>query len=785
MEPSAKFTPLYGAKSTQFFLAGLLQVEGVGILLDCGWDIKFDVQDIQPLAACLSQVDVVLISHLDVSHLGALPWLVGKQSLEAPIFGTLPIQRMGRLAMTDHLQACQAVSDFQAFSSSDVAAAFERMTIMHFQERVSLTGKARGFEVMPFAAGHLVGGCVWQITTPSGEVIVYAPDFNNRSEHHLNPSLLMHHFTRPALVIAGAPSRPRLGEQQEANLLRSIVDTLRGHRSDSQGAAGNVLLPIDSSGRVLELLLLLEKAWSGELADPRPRGKKEPRGNVKYETAKFGEGLAIYPLAFLSYVAQSTLEFARSQLEFMNDSVARQFERQQTNPFMCRHVRTCHTRHDVGMLNKDRGGGPKVVLATLASLEAGLARQLFIEWARDPKNLIVFPLQAQEGSVAAQVQAHEQEGSGKLILRMSTGRWVPLEGAELEAHLQAQKSPRDVTHSAAHEQTDEASHTAPDDQANLELPASAEPMDAEVVAAHESLHQHRNAAATIDGFQVPEGAAGPMFDGDDANSDVWDQFGYAVPEDFFQTSDAGVMQVADGSASMMEQDEVEPAAPEVPRKLVQSLHNVQVNAKVASYHYDGLADSRSLLITLTTIAPRQLIVIHGTAEASNTLRAQCIKEMPALTKVHAPASGETIDLSLAVSAHQLQLSARLLQSVTLHSLPDQKPADAKHRKFKVAWMDGTVIQRHGQAQNMEVVPAEQGGLACHSSGGVFLGSFRLSGIKQALEQLDIRADFAGPCLVCPGPVTISIEDEELTFAGPLSSMFFQIRDIVYQQHLLC
>ena len=89
-------------------------------------------------------------------------------------------------------------------------------------------------------------------------------------------------------------------------------------------------------GRVLELLLLLEKAWSGELADPKARGKKDNRGNAKFETTRFGEGLAIYPLAFLSYVAQSTLEFARSQLEFMNDSVARQFERQQTNPFMCR-----------------------------------------------------------------------------------------------------------------------------------------------------------------------------------------------------------------------------------------------------------------------------------------------------------------------------------------------------------------------------------------------------------------------------------------------------------------
>ncbi len=40
----------------------------------------------------------------------------------------------------------------------------------------------------------------------------------------------------------------RLGEQQEANMMHSIVDTLRGHRKDSNGAPGNVLLPVDSSG---------------------------------------------------------------------------------------------------------------------------------------------------------------------------------------------------------------------------------------------------------------------------------------------------------------------------------------------------------------------------------------------------------------------------------------------------------------------------------------------------------------------------------------------------------
>ena len=95
-------------------------------------------------------------------------------------------------------------------------------------------------------------------------------------------------------------------------------------------------LTASAPGRVLELLLVLEKAWSGELTDPKARGKKDTRGHVKPETTNYGEGLAIYPLAFLSYVAQSTLEFARSQLEFMNDSVARRFEKQQTNPFVCR-----------------------------------------------------------------------------------------------------------------------------------------------------------------------------------------------------------------------------------------------------------------------------------------------------------------------------------------------------------------------------------------------------------------------------------------------------------------
>lgn len=46
----------------------------------------------------------------------------------------------------------------------------------------------------------------------------------------------------------------------------------------------------------------------------------------------------------------------------------------------------CHTREELGRLPQ----GPKLVLATLPSLQAGMARELFVEWAADPRNLILF-----------------------------------------------------------------------------------------------------------------------------------------------------------------------------------------------------------------------------------------------------------------------------------------------------------------------------------------------------------------------------------------------------------
>lgn len=56
-----------------------------------------------------------------------------------------------------------------------------------------------------------------------------------------------------------------------------------------------------------------------------------------------------------------------------------------------RYMKLCHTREELARLPQ----GPKLVLATLPSLHAGCARDLFLEWAPDPKNLVLFTQQAE------------------------------------------------------------------------------------------------------------------------------------------------------------------------------------------------------------------------------------------------------------------------------------------------------------------------------------------------------------------------------------------------------
>lgn len=103
-------------------------------------------------------------------------------------------------------------------------------------------------------------------------------------------------------------------------------------------SGGNVLLPVDTAGRVLELILMLESVSSGNvlllsfsLFFPNAHTWVDIRSWCLQYWAD--ENLN-YPIYFLTYVASSTIDYVKSFLEWMSDSIAKSFEQTRDNIFL-------------------------------------------------------------------------------------------------------------------------------------------------------------------------------------------------------------------------------------------------------------------------------------------------------------------------------------------------------------------------------------------------------------------------------------------------------------------
>ncbi|CAN0140211.1 unnamed protein product, partial [Discosporangium mesarthrocarpum] len=113
-------------------------VGGVTILLDCGWDIQFDRALLEPLRSVVKRVDLVLISHPDLEHLGGLPYAYGTLGLTAPVFATLPVVKMGQMVVYDaYLTRTHEEEDFTAFDLDDVDHAFAMCKALKFSQHLS------------------------------------------------------------------------------------------------------------------------------------------------------------------------------------------------------------------------------------------------------------------------------------------------------------------------------------------------------------------------------------------------------------------------------------------------------------------------------------------------------------------------------------------------------------------------------------------------------------------------------------------------------------------------
>ncbi|PRQ60253.1 putative KH-domain/beta-lactamase-domain protein, archaea [Rosa chinensis] len=215
-----------------------------------------------------------------------------------------------------------------------------------------------GIVISPHVAGHLFGGTVWKITK-DGEDVIYAVDFNRRKEKHLN-GINQSSFVRPAVLITEA---------------YNALNNQPYRRHKDREFIGTKRRLYDLREMFHYLLIPLVLCWNKESLP--------------------------FPIYFLTYVASSTIDYVKSFLEWMSDAMAKSFETTRDNAFILKRVKL--------LVNKSKldnaPEGPKVVLASMASLEAGFSHNIFVEWATDAKNLVLFTERIQFGTLARMLQA--------------------------------------------------------------------------------------------------------------------------------------------------------------------------------------------------------------------------------------------------------------------------------------------------------------------------------------------------------------------------------------------
>ncbi|EMD40890.1 hypothetical protein CERSUDRAFT_111471 [Gelatoporia subvermispora B] len=508
------FTPLSGSARTSSTipLAYLLQVDDVRILLDCGspdWcpedaSTSEDAeQKPQPwekyseaLKECAPTVDLVLLSHGDLSHSGLYPYAYAHWGLKAPVYTTLPVQAMGRIAATEDVESLrdemQVEEEEEAPSSptaspeaeagpstppppasdtsvsrkkkaryvatiQEVHDAFDSINVLRYSQPCHLQGKCQGLTIIPFNAGHTLGGTIWKIRSPTAGTILYAVDMNHMREHHLDGTVLIRQanagggvfesLARPDLFITDA-ERAHVTTARRKDRVAALLDCVTATLT----SRNSLLLPCDSSTRVLELLVLLDQHWN-------------------YSRLKF-------PICLLSRTGREMLTFVRSMMEWLGGTISKEdvgedgssnnkkrrradddADDEALGAFALRFRHLEFFPNPQALMQTYSSKDPKLILAVPATLSHGPSRALFTQFAEMPDNVVLLTGRSEEGTLgrilfdrwnAAQRDEAKWDrgkiGSNVMMdgtLRLKMNSKVPLQGAELEVYLAKERAAKE------------------------------------------------------------------------------------------------------------------------------------------------------------------------------------------------------------------------------------------------------------------------------------------------------------------------------------------------------
>ncbi|KAG2388686.1 hypothetical protein C9374_000125 [Naegleria lovaniensis] len=820
MSSAIQYISLVGSQN-EGPLCSLLIVDDYYILLDCGWDENFNTKDehIQQIVNVYKdKIDAILISHSDIYHCGALPYLVGKCGIlenkkKAKIFATLPIVKMGQMHMYDACQNVKQREDFETFDLDDVDLCFDNIIQLKYSQRYPLSQQMGGMTqientnmdlenegvegedgevggstnlvaemegeklvICPFLAGHTLGGTIWKITKETDE-IVYAVDFNIKKERHLNGSVLGELGGKPSLLITDAynikpipstevtlvpkssSSKETVPMRRDKQIVTSVVEALKRD--------GNVLMPVETAGRVLELMLILEEEW-----------KRKP------------DQLGNFELILLTNVAYRTIDFAAHQLEWMSDSIMKGFDEKRENPFSFKYFSVCHNVEELmtklkqneamrrmmeGIDDDDDDATQKkqypiVVLASSSTLDVGFARELFVKWCEDQRNMVLFTDRSSPNSFARKlINKIRAKKTNRLdeVMKLVMSRRVPLKGEELERYEKEQLIKQEAEKKRREEEErkkrviqirDEDDEDIADKKSKKfreEFTGSGFDDDSHTQT-HLYLPENMRYQSQYLMFPCIERGISK------------DEYGESVDPEEFETRLLQADQkdqLMSTSANLHEEEEnYEP-----PSKIESEEVSVRILCKLAYIDFEGRSSNVDIKNILQKINPRKLIIIHGMPEALTELKEYCETKKIA-EQIKAPVDLETLDMTMDTNMFKVKLKQDLLSHV--HFVKSGT-------NYDMAYIEGIF---KGSENAEDPLPSIYPNPKPKGHPTILIGDVKLNQLYRLLLEKGLSAEFQqGGVLVCNDEVMLQKDKKsgEIQIVGSLSPTFFQVRELLY------
>ena len=695
MSSEIVFTPLIGGQEDGG-VCGLLEVGGCRILIDCGCTINSSNESLLEVATKLEEgggVDCVLLSHADVHHVGALAVIFGSQGLApVPVICTLPVEKFSAMVLYDMqlnikmegtpAEGAESMRNFPQFTLDDVDSCLSKVESVKYNQTVPVSHRLNEqnseqkqqhpITVCAYNSGRTIGGAIWRIKYGATDIL-YMMDINLKKEVVLDGASLESLPLSPSMLIleGGCASRKdnknrreRLkekGGEEVYGIITEINETLRSR--------GNVLIPCESCARVLELVQVLSKYWVD---------------NKK----------GLDHLIFLSPMSHNIMELAKSQLEWMTDSLSTKFYNGKPNPFILPPLKIVSSVRDVEKLYP----GPKIVFATDASLSTGMGKDLFLRWGGNPHCRVIFVDNSDDGTLSAEIM--QKIHSPPVVATVAKPQRVELAGEELTVFRREQENKRRIKEVLAQQKLREEelalltgrsnnnfndNENENENETDIEFQDSneGEGMDIEKSATNdESLKRHslgqeqvmkektkrvktQKQAAKIAKFAAP---LFPMFE---TNEKAWvtDEYGVSLSDLNIRKEDpSSAVNMGNFTSNLKTLQSIQNSDPlvssseefeDMPFKIVSHDAKVQFTCDFKIVLMNSRADIRAIKTVVSKLTPARVVVLRGkTNDCEAVINA--ITNSSQNVDVSAPENNQSISFEVRTDRVNLMIPSMLL-----------------------------------------------------------------------------------------------------------------------------